>query len=111
MAEFVRGEVVVVLFPFSDLTQVKKRPALVLASPSRSDVLLCQITSRKDIGDGYAVDIQDSDFAYGKLSQSCRARPNRIFTADKAIVLNRAGTLKADKMRLVTDAVISILAK
>lgn len=110
MAEFVRGEIVVVPFPFSDLTQVKKRPALVLAAPSRSDILLCQITS-KDIGDEFAVEINDADFATGKLSQSCRVRPNKIFTADKGIILYRAGTLKADKMRLVTDAVVSILTK
>lgn len=32
MARFVKGEVVVVPFPFSDLTQAKRRPALVVAS-------------------------------------------------------------------------------
>lgn len=32
MARFVKGEVVIVPFPFSDLTQAKRRPALVVAS-------------------------------------------------------------------------------
>jgi len=31
MAEFVKGDVVVVPFPFSDLSQAKKRPALVIS--------------------------------------------------------------------------------
>lgn len=110
MAEFVKGEVVVVPFPFSDLTQVKKRPALVIAAPARSDIILCQITS-KDIEDEYSVEITDADFSAGKLSQSCQARPNKIFTADKGLILYRAGVLKTDKMRKVTNAVISILTK
>ena len=32
MAKFVKGDVVVIPFPFSDLTQVKRRPALVIAN-------------------------------------------------------------------------------
>ena len=32
MAKFVKGDIVVVLFTFSDLTQSKRRPALAIAS-------------------------------------------------------------------------------
>jgi len=42
----VKGDVVVVPFPFSDLTQSKRRPALVLASPRGDDIILCQITNQ-----------------------------------------------------------------
>lgn len=46
MARFVKGDVIVVPFPFSDLTQAKRRPALVLAELEGDDRILCQITSR-----------------------------------------------------------------
>lgn len=46
MAKLVKGDVVVIPFPFSDLTQTKKRPALVLAEAGGSDLVLCQITSQ-----------------------------------------------------------------
>jgi len=46
MARFVSGEVVVVPFPFTDLSSSKVRPALVLASLTRGDLILCQITSQ-----------------------------------------------------------------
>ncbi|WP_242716914.1 hypothetical protein [Microcoleus vaginatus] len=45
MATFVKGDVVVVPFPFSDLTQAKRRPALILATLEGKDLILCQITS------------------------------------------------------------------
>ncbi len=52
MAKFVRDDVVVVPFPFSDLTQTKRRPALVIAPLAGNDVILCQITSQIIRGNG-----------------------------------------------------------
>ena len=46
MARFVKGDVVVVPFPFSDLSQAKRRPALVISVLEGDDLILCQITSQ-----------------------------------------------------------------
>lgn len=46
MERFVKGNVVVVPFPFSDLTQAKRRPALIIAELEGNDLILCQITSQ-----------------------------------------------------------------
>jgi mRNA interferase MazF len=62
MARPVNGDVVVVPFPFSDLTQAKRRPALVLAELGDDDLILSQITSRT-ASDSYAVSLTDEDFA------------------------------------------------
>jgi len=48
MERFVRGDVVVVPFPFSDLTQAKRRPALVIAELEGNDLILCQKYSGKN---------------------------------------------------------------
>ena len=40
MARFVKGDVVVVPFPFSDLSQAKRRPALVVAQLTGDDLIL-----------------------------------------------------------------------
>ena len=40
-------EVILVPFPYSDLSQAKVRPALCLAQAQRGDWTLCQITSSR----------------------------------------------------------------
>lgn len=64
MAEFVKGDVVVIPFPFSDLTQAKRRPALILATLTGDDLILCQITSQ-NMSDQYAIPINNQDFETG----------------------------------------------
>ena len=86
MAKFVKGDVVVVPFPFSDFTQSKRRPAVVITVLSGEDLILCQITSQV-IKDKYAVSISDEDFETGGLKQPSNVRPNRIFTTDSPLVL------------------------
>ncbi len=86
MARFVKGDVVVVPFPFSDLSQSKRRPALIIASLEGEDAILCQITS-KIIKDSNAISIESTDFTSGSLRQESNVRPNRLFTADNHIIL------------------------
>ncbi len=108
MAKFVKGDVVVVPFPFSDLTQAKRRPALVMATLEGDDLILCQITSQA-IKDSYAIPLVDQDFKTGGLKQPSNVRPNRIFTADRHIVLYRVGGLKQDKLNEIIEKVIAII--
>ena len=108
MGGLVKGDVVVVLFPFSDLSSAKKRPALVLATPDGDDVILCQITSRL-LSDRHAILIGDGDFSSGSLQQESNIRPARIFTADTRIVQYVAGHLKDEAIRAIVDRIVEIL--
>jgi mRNA interferase MazF len=62
---FVKGDLVVVPFPISDLTGTKKRPALVVAELGGDDRILCQIT--KQIGDEHSIQITQDDCDDGAL--------------------------------------------
>jgi mRNA interferase MazF len=108
MGAFVKGDVVVAPFPFSDLSAAKKRPVLVLAALAGNDVILCQITSQA-VADRYAVPLTDRDFTSGGLRQTSNVRPNRLFTAESSIILYRAGTISAAKMQEVLTTLIQIL--
>ena len=107
MARFVKGDVVVVPFPFSDLSQAKRRPALVVAQLTGSDLILCQITSQA-ISDSYAVAVTNADFSNGSLNRNSNIRPNRLFTADQKIILYKAGQLKSAKLQQVIDNIIEL---
>ena len=108
MARFVKGDVVVVPFPFSDLTHAKRRPALVIAELDGDDLILCQITSGQ-VRDSYAISIDDNDFETGTLRQKSNVRPNRIFTADSHIVLYRIGHIKREKTSEIIERLVNIL--
>ena len=108
MARFVKGDVVVIPFPFSDLTQTKRRPALVVAELQGDDLILCQITNRL-ITDQYAIPIDNDDFSSGSLRQSSNVRPNRLFTADKQIILSKVGHLKPEKVNEIIAKIVEIL--
>lgn len=108
MAKFVKGDIVVIPFPFSDLSQSKRRPALVLTVLQGNDLILCQITS-KNIRDNYAIPVDQNDFASGSLSQESNVRPNRLFTADNQIVLYRIGNIKKIKLDQVINKIVEII--
>ena len=110
MAKFVKGDVVVVPFPFSDLTQAKRRPALVISNLEGNDIILCQITSQA-VKDNYAIPIDDKDFETGGLKQPSNIRPNRIFTADSHIVLYKVGNLTDNKLNEVIEMVVEIIRR
>jgi mRNA interferase MazF len=108
MGTFVKGDVVVVPFPFSDLSNAKRRPALVLVDLKSNDLILVQITSQH-IFDDYALSLSNDDFSMGSLNKQSNVRPNRIFTADQKIILYKVGSLREAKFNEVLNKTISIL--
>lgn len=108
MEAFVKGDVVVLPFPFSDLSASKRRPALVISPLKTKDIMLMQITS-KDKQDGYSILLNGKDFSKGSLKVQSFIRSNRLFTADTSIVVYKVGKLKTEKIKEVEDKLIDII--
>ena len=102
------GEVVLVPFPFSDLSQSKVRPAVCLADAGRGDWILCQITSRP-YGDPVAVPLDAPDFASGGLLVASFARPGKLFSAHAGLMVRAVGILTPVAFGRVMSAVIEVL--
>lgn len=110
MAKPVKGSVVVIAFPFSDLSQSKRRPALVVVDLPGEDLILCQITSHRG-DDPNAVEITDADFLKGGLKRISYARIGKLFTADRHLILYTAGELTSDRMSAIMSSIIALFQR
>ena len=108
MGAFAAGSVVLVPFPFSDLSRSKLRPAVVLAEADRDDLILCQVTSNP-YADGAAVVLTSSDFLAGSLQRVSYARPGKLFTANTSLIVGDVGVLQDAARDRLVDAVVALL--
>jgi len=108
MEKLIKGDIVVIPFPFSDLSDSKRQPAFVLADLQGEDVILCQITSQ-NIKDTHAITLNETDFVKGSLHQQSNIRPNRLFTADKNIIVKKIGSVSNTISNKVIDKLFEIL--
>jgi len=103
------GSVVLVPFPFSDLSNSKKRPAVVVASAGRGDWILCQITSNP-YSDPNSIPLDSMDFFHGGLQIRSYARPAKLFTASESLIISEAGQLTADSLQLIRNQIITLFS-
>jgi mRNA interferase MazF len=108
MGTFAGGSVVLVRFSFSDLSQAKLRPAVILAAADRDDWLLCQITSNA-YADPNAVKLEEADFQTGSLRVTSYARPAKLFTAHETLIATLLGGLKPSGHRRIVEAIVRVI--
>ncbi|MEK6888512.1 MAG: type II toxin-antitoxin system PemK/MazF family toxin [Nanoarchaeota archaeon] len=91
-----QGEIVVVHFPFSDLSNIRQRPVLILSKSKDNmqseDVVTCGITSNLK-NTPYSVLIDNKDLEKGVIPKESRVKVNKIFTLDKAIIRKKIAKL------------------
>lgn len=105
---YVKGEVVVLDFPYSDLIHFKKRPALIIKVPKGQDVIVCQIT-----GDSYEksveITLEKIDFQEGNLNRKSYLRLDKIFSVEKSSIKYKIGSLKHEKFNEILEKICSFL--
>ena len=100
MERFVTKDIVVIEFNFTNLSATRRRPALILASLSGDDLIVCEITSVIR-NDNYVVSLENKDLEFGKLKINSIIRPNRILTIENSKIIYRFGKLKEEKFNEV----------
>jgi mRNA interferase MazF len=103
------GAVVLIRFPFSDLSAAKLRPAVALAAAGHGDWMLCQVTSNA-YADPTAVKLDAADFLRGSLRRTSFARPAKVFTAYEALITAEIACLTPVAHQRIVSAIGVILA-
>jgi mRNA interferase MazF len=107
MGIFAVGDVVILPFPFSDLSSRKLRPAVVVAKADFSDLIFCQITS-KDRSENGAIKLTPNNFKHGGLNLTSYARPDKLFTGDESIIVNTYGQLDDSTRQDLLSSIIAL---
>lgn len=102
------GSVVLVPFPFSDLSTSKLRPALVLAESGRGDWICAQITSNP-YSDPNALELTAADFASGGLDRTSYIRPGKLFTANETLFRRSVAQVSGPFLQNVVSAVAALI--
>jgi len=111
MARFVKGDIVLVPFPFSAEQAYKHRPALVLASwayAGGTDYLVCLMTT-KPANDPFLTEIIQADTDGGSLSQRCYLRPTYLFAPDEQLISRRLDRLKPERLEQIIQMIVHVL--
>ena len=97
------GDIVLITFPFTDLSGSKLRPAVILAE-TREDVTVTFITSQLKWQEPN--DIHLSPSAENGLKSTSLVRTSKIATLDKALVRGKMGTLSETELKELNDKLL-----
>ena len=109
---FEQGDIVLVPFPFTDLSTTKQRPALVISKGSYNtktqDIVTCGITSNLQNSD-YAVLIDNADLAEGHIPMKSRVKVGKIFTLKQSLIIKKIAKLKAASFQHVKQELQNLI--
>ena len=102
-----RGDIVLVPFPFTDLSSTKKRPALVVSPDTfnehAQDVVLVAITSQPS-DSSHIVPLDEHDYVDGQLPRISFVKVSKLFTTHPTLVLKKVCAIKPARLRVVLKA-------
>ena len=98
-----RGDIVLVSFPFTDLSSSKRRPALVISPDTfngqMQDLVVVAITSQ--LTEQNAVTIEQGDCVDGMLPKASAVKLAKLFTIDSTLIIKRICALRPEKLDVV----------
>lgn len=107
-----QGDILLVPFPFTDLSNTKQRPVLVLSkkgyNQKNDDIVTCGITSNLS-EKNFVVMITSEDLISGSLPKTSNIRVDKLFTLEKSIVKRRLGRVSQDTLQHVKELFFQIM--
>jgi len=98
-----KGDIVLIPFPFTDLTGVKNRPAIILYS-SDEDVVICFLTTQLKWRTDFDLTILPNN--YNGIKKESLIRVTKIVTLSKSLVIGKIGSLQNEEIQLLNKSII-----
>ena len=100
-------EIVLVPFPYSDLSSTKRRPVLIVSNNDYNnkyhDVVVAVISSKIRPDDNYSILLSNDDLEYGILPEESAIRVHKLFTIDKGRILKKFSIINETKYKNVYE--------
>jgi len=110
--ELKQRNIILVLFPFSDFNEFKKRPALVLSNneynKKHKDILICGITSQ--INPKSDLIFNNNDLEAGSLDYESEIKFDKIYLIKKEKVYSTLCTLNKEKYSEVYTKICDLIS-
>jgi mRNA interferase MazF len=96
----IKGDIVLITFPFTDLSGSKLRPALVLAV-NKLDITVCFITTQVTFHE--PTDVEITPTQKNGIKQDSLIRTSKIATLDKSLAKGLIGELSNEEIKLLDN--------
>lgn len=114
MTLFKQGDVVLIGFPFTDLSGTKQRPALVISldwyNENKDDIILAAITSN------VPVKVEEDEYLLSPIDQKSAGLPKRsiiklgkLVTIDQRLVRKKLGHIPVDTQSFIRNSIHKII--
>ena len=105
MAKFNQGDIVLIPYPYTDLSNTKKRPVVIISNDAinKQNFIVSKITSVIR-NDQFTFSIKDSD-TETKLKYKSEVRTNEIFTVHKSLIIKKLTSFEKESLKQLTEKI------
>ena len=108
MGPLTKKNIILIPYPYSDLSDRKLRPCLVVSDQLKKDIILCQLTSNHKYE--HSIELNEEDYENGSLYLRSFVRPNKLFTAHTKLVERKLCQISDKKYKEVTNKIVEIIS-
>jgi mRNA interferase MazF len=105
-------DIIMIPFPYTDLTETKQRPAIIVSNNNYNDtlddVIVCAVTSKFQ-RDEFCIELLDTNLDYGKLPEVSFVKAHKLLTIHKSKIIKKYSRVKEDYFSTIQDRIADLI--
>lgn len=105
MAKYAQGDIVFLPYPYTDLSNAKNRPVVIISNDriNKQNFIVAKITSVIR-NDQFSFSIKPTDIKI-RLERRSEVRTNEVFTVHKSLIIKKLTSFKKATLRQLIDKI------